>query len=379
VPEIYVQVTTTADGDETTVVVDGQQRITTCIRFVMGELRLSMDKELDIRWRGRTFAELDDGLKKRFRSFALIVRSMPEIGEIGLREIFRRLNETVEALEAQELRHAAYTGPFIQLTEQIAAHSALNDVGVFSAKDYLRRRSDEFASEVLYAIYLNAFPNKKEGLDDLFKTFEWSEKASTSLTTLERRMGRAIEQISSIAPVLRRTRFRNKSDFYSLLVFLARHAESLPIAKSREPEFVDTIKRFSSLVNETKRVEGLEGKEETTTLGGAPAEVSPFDRAAVKYLRAVERAASDRLNRVRRNDALTEVLSGLVMAGRPRPLTEADSAALAESKSDDEGSEVDGNDTVESRVQAQRALIEMQSSPSLRLASTNDGSSVDQA
>src|SRR5690606_22811456 len=99
---------------------------------------------------------------------------------------------------------------------------------------------------------------------------------------------------------------------------------------------------------------------------GGTTDVTPFERAAVKYLRAVERAASDRLNRVRRNEALTEVLSELVMAGKPRPLTEADSALLTDSKLEDKPGEDDEEDTtVEGRVQAQRALLELQGSPTL--------------
>ena len=350
VPEIYVQTTTSADGDETTVVVDGQQRITTCLRFVLGELTLTADPEFDARWREKSFDQIHADLKKRFRSFELIVRKMPEMSEAGLREIFRRLNKTVEALEAQELRHAAYTGPLIGLVEQVAAHPVLNDVGVFSARDYQRRRSDEFVAEILYSVYLGAFPNKKEGLDEFFKTFERLEPSSEAMRVLEHRLGRVLEQLDVISGTLRRTRFRNKSDFYSLVVFLAKNAESLPLlGEGAADRFIAEVKDFSQSVNDRKRLEG-EADESLPP-------IEPSDAAVVKYLRAVERAASDRLSRVRRDEALAEVLASLIEDQQSRPLSDSDSAWRTQVVPTDDGGE-DDTDSVESRVRAQQALLE---------------------
>lgn len=51
---------------------------------------------------------------------------------------------------------------------------------------------------------------------------------------------------------------------------------------------------------------------------------------ATNYLRAVERAASDRLSRVRRNEGLESVLGPLLGSGAVTDLAQADSAWLDE-------------------------------------------------
>lgn len=318
VPELYVQIATAADGSDHLTVVDGQQRISTCLDFVDGRLRLGDSEDLDPRWRGKAFSEFEDALKAKFLSFKFIVRDLPaSADEAVLREIFRRLNRTVEALVAQELRHAAYTGAFIQLVERGGAAAALNDLGVFTPKDYQRRRNDEFVAEVLMAINAKAFPNKKEGLDELFLTFERRGVPGQKLSEMTRRFGRALSVIDFSSAKLRRTRFRNKSDCYSLIVFLARNAENVAVDEASLDLIVEKLIDFSALVNEIKREEG-QGRSIDQRVAG------DTGQAALSYLRAVERAASDRLSRVRRDDAL-KVLLGADLASLPsHPLSEAD-------------------------------------------------------
>lgn len=306
VPELYVQISTSADGHERLTVVDGQQRISACIAFIDGDLRLDDSDDLDSRWRQKSFDELDESLRARFRGFKFVVRDLPTSADDKvLREIFRRLNRTVEALEPQELRHAAYTGRFIHLVERAGSAAALAGLGVFTPKDYLRRRNDEFAAEVLLAVDAGAFPNKKEGLEQLFLTYERRGLPEERHDAMARRFGRAVAFIEATDGALRRTRFRNKSDCYSLLVFLARHAESLgdigAVVKALMPTLVD----FSDRVNSIKRQEAP-GNSVATLVSG------PLGSAARTYLRAVERAASDRLNRVRRNEALESVLGSVL-------------------------------------------------------------------
>lgn len=313
VPEVYVQIRTSADGDELVTVVDGQQRISACLAFLHGELRLSDDDEFDPRWRGSVFGDMDDDLRERFRGYELLVRKLPKLDEPVLREIFRRLNRTVEPLVAQELRHAAYTGQFISFVELAGAQPTLSEVGVFTARDYLRRRSDELMSEVAFAVLSNAFPNKKEGLDNLFLTYEKQGIPDEVLQDLRRRFGRVFAQLEPIAGKIRRTRFRNKSDFYSLFVALARNAERLPLADEGD-ELASLLRAFSERVNDIKSEEGDQRPLDDLT-------ADPLGEQAIRYLRAVERAASDRLSRVRRNEALLAAVVGPAIAnGSPTSL-----------------------------------------------------------
>lgn len=306
VPELYMQTSTGPDGEERHVVVDGQQRISTCLAFLDGSLRLEDSDDLNPVWRGKKFIELDDRSKSRFREFRFVVRSLPSAAsEAVLREIFRRLNRTVEALEDQELRHAAFTGGFLTLVERAGAAEALEDLGVFSPKDYRRRRNDEFVAEVLFAVDAGAYPNKKEGLEQVFLTYERQGLPAEHENDMSRRFGRAIRFIGRIASDLRKTRFRNKSDCYSLLVFLSRNAERISEDPAFADEFVARLRDFSTEVNAAKRSESVVMAED---------DGRTWSTNVLAYLRAVERAASDRLNRVRRHDALHALLGDLLAA-----------------------------------------------------------------
>src|SRR4029450_11730862 len=154
-------------------------------------------------------------------------------------------------------------------------------------KDYLRRRNDELIAEIAYAALSKAYPNKKDGLDELFLSYEMHGVPPAVLEDWDRRFGRVFAEIEPIASSLRRTRFRNKSGFYSLFVFLAKNAEFLPLPKEGQDNLLLlAIREFSTLVNDIKREEAdgrsIQGLAETQ-----------LGREAVKYLRAVERASSD--------------------------------------------------------------------------------------
>jgi len=330
VPELYLQKSTSPDGDQRIVVVDGQQRISACIDFVLGKFKLSTSNtELDERWRDKKFEELVPELRARFRNFGFVGRQLPaSLNEASLREIFQRLNRTVEALEPQELRHAAYTGVFIQLIEAAGQTTGLQELSVFSAKDLQRRRNDEFVSEVFYAVLLGVYPNKKEGLDEQYMVFERQGLPEDRRVELTARFGRANELLSVYGARIKRTRFRNKSDAYTLLVYLMNHADRVPTSDPDVQPMIEAIERFSSLVNEIKKRENA-GDEI-----GDLANAADFDQAS-RYLRSVERAASDRQNRVRRADALGEVLEPILDGLPLRPLSSGDANWLTDLRNAD--------------------------------------------
>ena len=77
-------------------------------------------------------------------------------------------------------------------------------------------------------------------------------------------------------------------------------------------DIVAELVSFSDFVTEIKKEEA-QGRSIDALVE------RPMGAEALMYLRAVERAASDRLNRVRRNDALESVLKSLVIS---RPSTQ---------------------------------------------------------
>lgn len=346
IPELYVQLGDASTGDDDLIiVVDGQQRISTCIEFLLGKLRLS-GQDLDPEWAGCVFSELSERLQHRFRRYKLLLRELPDLNDDQVREIFQRLNRVVEPLLPQELRHAAYSGPYLQLIEAAAAHPALQQVGVFSARDIRRRGSDELVAEVVHALTNSAFPNKKEGLDEAFRQYELHGVPEALVSDTRRRFGRVFAQLSGSSAALRKTRMRNKSDFYSLVVLLLRQAESLPLPDEGSRLLEVRLKALSDRVAAFRKASS-EGQDLDAS--------EPQDELVLKYMRAVERAASDRLNRIRRNDALSEWLAEAFATGTRQRLEPGDEEWVSEI---DHAEEEEAAEVNAEREALRRVLVE---------------------
>jgi hypothetical protein len=287
IPELYIQETVNEAGIEKFVVVDGQQRLRACLEFLEGKLALTAKEAPD--WPDYRFDDLSAAEKARVFGYNFIVRQLPPVNEEELRKIFSRLNRNVVALNQQELRHSTYWGEFITCMEKLAELDYWSTSGIFSANDIRRMLDIEFISELVIA-YLHGFPNKKSHLDKWYATYEQEfpdrARVESCFTTV-------LGELTSALPSLSTTRWRKKSDFYSLFVFLARHESQLPLTKTSRAAFAKRITHFGEQVD--KYVSGdIRG---TKTIR--------------KYGAAVERAASDLANRGRRHIALSQLLEGI--------------------------------------------------------------------
>jgi hypothetical protein len=100
-------------------VVDGQQRLTTLIRFVTNQLRLQRLQKLSS-LNGKLFKDLSEQEQEKI-SDATIRSIVINAGKnLELRyEIFERLNRGAMALNEQEIRNCAYRGPFCDLLAEL--------------------------------------------------------------------------------------------------------------------------------------------------------------------------------------------------------------------------------------------------------------------
>ncbi len=109
-------------------VVDGQQRLTTLIRFVKNEFRLQKLQKLD-KFNGMLFRDLPDHDQEKIMDATIrsIVIDAGTNHELRY-EIFERLNRGAIALNEQEIRNCAYRGPFCDLLAQLEQDSAWRKV-----------------------------------------------------------------------------------------------------------------------------------------------------------------------------------------------------------------------------------------------------------
>lgn len=292
IPELYMQEYTDAEGNDHYVVVDGQQRLRACLEFLDGRLALHAEDSPDLA--DMTFNDLNENQKKQIFNYNFVVRILPEMPEPDLRAMFQRLNRNVVALNAQELRHATYWGQFITSLEAIAEDERWSLCGVFTPNDVRRMLDVEYISELVVA-HLHGLQNKKESLDDWYRAYESEYPQRRDIEAL---VPTVLSEILSIIPESERTRWRKKSDFYSLFLWMARRSKLMPFSREGRAAMRDRLLRFA---------------EDVDAFLGDP-ESPGIPEAAKSYGLAVERAASDLANRKERDAKLTEVLDDIIKA-----------------------------------------------------------------
>jgi hypothetical protein len=287
IPEIYLQDTVDAEGVERHVVVDGQQRIRACLEYAANSFPLVATESPE--YGDASFDELDEDARQTFFRYRFVVRVLPEMPADRLRAIFGRLNRNVIALNAQELRHATYWGPFITLMEDIASEEFWPTSGVFSANDFRRMLDVELISELAVA-YLHGPQNKNDRLDDWYAVHEVDFDAVEEVKATFRAV---LGEIDQVLPTIARTRWRKKSDFYSLFLAFATRPGELPLSADRRTELTTRLVEFG------RRVDLLARQRPDPAVD---------DADASEYSAAVVRAASDLRNRVIRQSVLERIV-----------------------------------------------------------------------
>lgn len=315
VPELYLQEFTDAQGNDRYVVVDGQQRLRACFEFI-GD-GFAMDGEDSPDFADMKFSELSEDQKKAIYGYNFVVRVLPEMDDAMLRAMFQRINRNTVALNRQELRHATFWGEFIQCVEGLSDLEYWSALGVFSPNDVRRMLDVEFVSELAVAM-LHGPQNKKEQLDDWYKAYE---KEFPQRKTMEGVFLKCLGELVAILPDCELTRWRKKSDFYSLFLAFAERAPGMPFASDERARLREKLVEFASAVDRLISNPDAAG-------------VLPHIKA---YAIAVERAATDLSNRKERHAVIDRLITeGLTLPPKgaqldlPQTLTSGEAARRAD-------------------------------------------------
>lgn len=243
-PEIYL-----ADGEidlesqsSTTLVVDGQQRLSTIYQYITGS------KDFDIK-RITKFSELDGDDKKDFYNYKITVRDLGKIDDNATKEIFKRINSVQYALNAIEIQNALYEGEFISTAKEIAQKDKVvsNLFDVFSETEFTRMKDIEFIALVMSTIEENGYFGGNSLVEDYVKEYD-------SLYPNKREMKRNIRQvfklISDCQLELDSIWFR-KSSFFTLVVELLKYRKIRGFVPDSSTTSV-MLKRFEKRVYRAK-------------------------------------------------------------------------------------------------------------------------------
>lgn len=207
-------------------VVDGQQRLRAILDFHEGGLILS--KRFNTDFPDATFSTLPDPVQRAFLGYQLSAEVMEGASDPEVWAMFERLNTYTLSLNRQEKVNARFFGYFKQSAYRLAAEPAAleawKSLRVFGDKQIARMKEVELTSDVMVALVdgisdITAIPGEYRKLDKEFpgrKRVEDTFRASLSYITLK------------LASVVRRTGFRKRTWFYTLMVAVTDASVGIP-------------------------------------------------------------------------------------------------------------------------------------------------------
>lgn len=231
IPKIFIQ---NAREDDKTVrkIIDGQQRISAILDYINDEFILEDPYEGN--YQGLKFSELPKETQETMLQFTIDCNEAYGYTDGEYREIYTRLNKYTIPLNRQELRKAEFPGNFYQLAEKIANLEILEDWKIFNLASRRRLLDVEFISEILASL-LEGPQEKKQTLDDFYR--KYNEK---DLQELEDNVLIIINEINILFPSneISKTRFKQKSDFYSLFLALSFFVNQGMTLKGRNTKYL---------------------------------------------------------------------------------------------------------------------------------------------
>lgn len=129
------------------VVVDGQQRLSTIIRYI--------DEPEGSHEFGKIvpkFRELEPEEQRGFLNYNVVVRDLGDIDSDLIKEIFRRINLTKYNLKQVEIHNAVYDGAFIQLAKRLTNESRISELPTFGDAGLLRMDDLDFVLLIISTV-----------------------------------------------------------------------------------------------------------------------------------------------------------------------------------------------------------------------------------
>jgi len=168
--------------EESYIVIDGQQRLKSVYYYITGKF-ISDSKETifslrnlkDREWNGKTFAELDNTLKRRINNAVLNTTVIEDINfrPKVVHDLFHRLNTGGMPLTDQEIRNCVYTGKFNSLLIELNKNENWRKL---VGKQNVDRRLRDVELVLRFFALLNNIDRYRPSMREFLSTYQESNK-----------------------------------------------------------------------------------------------------------------------------------------------------------------------------------------------------------
>lgn len=281
-PEVYF-----ADGDidlteksSTTLVVDGQQRLSTIHKYINESKDLILKSTIN-------FSELSDDEQTAFFDYNVVVRDLGRIDLGKIKDIFNRINSVQYALNAMEINNALYEGDYINTAKEISANSNLSKLEIFSENQYARMEDLEFILLVMTTLEVGGYFSRIKEIETYIKQYDNDYPNKDSIK----------EDIISVLNLLLDMNLNldsiwlRKSSFFTLIVEL--------IKFNREKKYLPDQGRLSDTL--------IQLEEDIISNKNREIETNKF----AKFYNYIYQGTANRKARIVRGELLEEYLSKL--------------------------------------------------------------------
>ncbi len=192
VPSIFLAKT----DEEQHLIVDGYQRIMSVYDYVKKgvfggdgkSFSLSNTENINEKWRGKTFQELQPKEQKRIKTspiHAIVFEQKEPKDDTGMYQIFERINTNGRVLKPQEIRNCVYHGSFNQLLMELNQNQDWRNLYNHSGPDarmsdmelilrmfafaYISKQKEIEQTQINLVKYLNLFMERNSNLEMVSK------------------------------------------------------------------------------------------------------------------------------------------------------------------------------------------------------------------
>lgn len=250
-------------GERRYSVIDGKQRLETllgflgCLRGGGFEARIEVPGMEGMQRVSTRALKSNKSYREKLRPHFMGYR-IPVIEVAGslsdIIEVFVRINSTGKPLTPQEKRKANYSGSGLLVEATSLAHRLEHywlQIGVMSPQQVARMKHVEFAAELLVTMEAGDVINKKLAVDKVMAT---SSITSVRLKKASAKVISAVNHIKRMFPEISATRFKQITDYYSLVVLVAKLEQEGAILtdKKRNQLAWDLLKALSIEVDKIR-------------------------------------------------------------------------------------------------------------------------------